>query len=46
MLAKRQAPGDAEKARDLLNKAHTVAAANGYGNVERRSAAALQHLGG
>jgi len=44
MLAERQAPGDIEKAQDLLTKAHSVAAANGYGNVERRAAAALQLL--
>jgi hypothetical protein len=44
MLAERGAPGDAEKARDLLMRAHTTAADNGYANVERRAAAALQHL--
>ena len=44
MLAERRAPGDTEKARELLTKAHSVAAANGYGNVERRAAAALQLL--
>jgi len=44
-LAERQAPGDAQKARDLLTKAHTVAAANGYGSIERRAADALQSLG-
>ena len=44
MLAKRRLPGDAEKARHLLTTAHTVAAANGYGGVERRSSEALQHL--
>jgi tetratricopeptide (TPR) repeat protein len=38
MLAERQAQGDIEKARDLLSKARTFAAANGYGNVERRRA--------
>ena len=32
------------KARDLLTKAHTAAAAHGYANVERRAAEALQHL--
>jgi hypothetical protein len=46
MLAERQVSGDTEKARDLLTKAHTVAVANGYGNVERRAAAALQLLDG
>ncbi len=44
MLAERQAPGDIEKARDLLTKAHTAAAAYGYGTVERRTAAALRGL--
>jgi hypothetical protein len=45
MLAERQAPGNTERARDLLIKAHAVAAANGYGNIERRAATALQLLG-
>jgi class 3 adenylate cyclase len=44
MLAERSAPGEAEKARVLLTKAQTAAAAHGYGNVERRSAAALKGL--
>jgi tetratricopeptide (TPR) repeat protein len=44
MLAERDAAGDAERARDLLTKAHTVASANGYGNVERRAAVALERL--
>ena len=44
MLAARQAPGDTANARDLLTKAHTVAAANGYANVERRATQALLHL--
>jgi hypothetical protein len=46
MLAERRGPGDAERGRALLTKAHTVAGANGYGNVERRAAAALQMLEG
>jgi hypothetical protein len=37
-------PGDAETARDLLTKSHATAAEHGYGNVERRAAAALQDL--
>ena len=45
MLLERGGRGDSEKGRDLLTKAHFVAAANGYGNVERRAAAALQGLG-
>jgi class 3 adenylate cyclase/tetratricopeptide (TPR) repeat protein len=44
MLAERRAPGDIEKARDLLTKAHAAAAAHGYANVERRATEALQHL--
>jgi len=44
MLAERQADGDTEKARDLLTKAQGAAAAYGYGNVERRAAAALRRL--
>jgi tetratricopeptide (TPR) repeat protein len=44
MLAERHAPGDAERARDLLTKAHAAAAAHGYANVERRAAEALEHL--
>jgi tetratricopeptide (TPR) repeat protein len=44
MLAKRRVPGDAEKARDLLGRAHTVAAANGYRVVDRQAAAVLQGL--
>jgi class 3 adenylate cyclase len=44
MLAERRGPGDVERARDLLTTAHDVAAAHGYGNVERRAAAALELL--
>ena len=46
MLAERGDPGDAQKAREFLIKARTVAAANGYGNVERRAAGALKLLAG
>jgi tetratricopeptide (TPR) repeat protein len=45
MLAERRAPGDIEKARELLATALTVAAANGYGSVEQRAEAALNLLG-
>jgi class 3 adenylate cyclase/tetratricopeptide (TPR) repeat protein len=45
MLSTRGAPGDAETARDLLTKARATAAEHGYGNLERRAAAALQDLG-
>jgi len=44
MLGERQAEGDTEKARDLLTRAHIMATANGYRNVERRAAAAIQDL--
>jgi tetratricopeptide (TPR) repeat protein len=44
MLAERRSPGDVERARDLLTRAHDVAAACGYGNVERHAVAALQIL--
>jgi len=44
MLAERRLSGDVEKSRELLTKAHTVAAAYGYGGVERRAAAALKRL--
>jgi class 3 adenylate cyclase/tetratricopeptide (TPR) repeat protein len=44
MLGERQAEGDAEKARGLLTKAHSVATANGYGTVERRAVTALRDL--
>ncbi len=45
MLAQRDAPGDRDRAHDLLTRARTVAAGRGYGTVERRAAAALQRLG-
>ena len=44
MHAERNAPGDAEKARDLLTKAHTAAAAHGYADVEQQAAEALDLL--
>ena len=44
MLADRDAPGDKDRARDLLSKAQT-AAAYGYGIIERRAIEALQDLG-
>jgi class 3 adenylate cyclase/tetratricopeptide (TPR) repeat protein len=44
MLANRESPGDIEKARDLLMKAHSSAATNGYGTVERRAGTALHLL--
>ena len=42
MLAKRKAEGDVEKAVDLLAKAQAAGVAYGYGNIERRAAAALR----
>ncbi len=44
MYAERGAPGDIEKARDLLTKAQSAAEINGFGTVERRAAATLQEL--
>jgi hypothetical protein len=44
MLAERRVLGDTEKARQLLTKARSVAAANGYKAVERRAGAALLGL--
>jgi hypothetical protein len=44
MFAERGAPGDAEKARELLTKAHTAGSALGYRGVERRAAAILEGL--
>ena len=44
MLAERDAPGDTERARDLLTAAHAAAVAHGYANIERRAAEALEHL--
>lgn len=44
MLASRRTPGDAEKALELLTKAHTLAATQGYRTVERRAGEALQLL--
>ena len=44
MLAEHSAPCHSEKARELLTQAHTAAITNGYGTVERRTAAVLQGL--
>ncbi len=44
MLTERSAPGDLDRARDLLRRAHTNAAANGYAYIERRATEALQRL--
>jgi hypothetical protein len=44
ILAERNAPGDAEKARDLLTSARTAAATHGYANIERRATKALRLL--
>ena len=44
MFVERNAPGDADMARELLTKAHTAAATNGYAKVERRATEALRHL--
>jgi len=44
MLAERRAPGDSEQARSFLTSARQAGSSNGYGNVERRAAQALQML--
>jgi class 3 adenylate cyclase/tetratricopeptide (TPR) repeat protein len=44
LLASRQAPGDVEKARQLLASAHEVATANGYAVVLRRADAVRHRL--
>ena len=42
MLADRRDPGDVQKARDLLTKAHSSAVSNGYGTLEQRATTALR----
>jgi DNA-binding SARP family transcriptional activator/tetratricopeptide (TPR) repeat protein len=44
MLLERDAPGDFERARDLLTAAHTVAVAHRYAGIELKAAEALEHL--
>lgn len=44
MLDERRAPGDAERARELLAKARATAAAHGYASVKNGAAEALGHL--
>ena len=46
MLVERRAPGDLDRARDLLAKAHGAAVAHGYGVIERRATDALQQVAG
>jgi tetratricopeptide (TPR) repeat protein len=45
MLADRGESGDIEKARDLLERAHAVAVAQGYAKVEQRASEVLSRLG-
>jgi class 3 adenylate cyclase/tetratricopeptide (TPR) repeat protein len=45
MLAERSAPGDTEKARELLTRSQNAASAHGYRTVARRAAAAFELLG-
>ncbi len=45
MLTQRGAPGDIDTARALLAKALSIAAAKGYGAIERRASAALEAVG-
>jgi tetratricopeptide (TPR) repeat protein len=42
MLIERNTSADLERARDLLSNTHATAAADGYANIERRAAKALQ----
>ena len=44
MLADRAAPGDTDRARELLQRAHDDAVTRGYGSVARRAEAALARL--
>jgi class 3 adenylate cyclase/tetratricopeptide (TPR) repeat protein len=44
MLAGRDAPGDGERAGELLSRAHASAVAHGYGSIERDAAEALRRL--
>jgi DNA-binding SARP family transcriptional activator len=46
MLARRGAPGDTTRARDLLSRARHAGATRGYAVVERRAAQELQELEG
>ncbi|MGA7418395.1 MAG: AAA family ATPase [Acidimicrobiales bacterium] len=45
MLIERRAPGDLDRARDLLARAHDAAVAHGYAVVQRRAADALHEVG-
>ena len=44
MLSARGGPGDLERARDLLSKAHAAAMSRGYASIARRATAALSEL--
>jgi hypothetical protein len=46
MLFERGRPGDRERSRDMLTRAHQAAVAHGYGNIERRATQILQLLDG
>ena len=46
MLVERSAPGDLDRARDLLAKAHGAAVAHGYGAIEVRASDVLQQVAG
>jgi hypothetical protein len=45
MLVQRGAPGDAQQARELLERARDVASARGYGALQVRAESALSGLG-
>ena len=44
LLAQRRDPGDLERARELLTRAHALGQAHGYGALERRAADTLAEL--
>jgi hypothetical protein len=44
MLADRRGPGDLQRARALLTRAHSAAVLNGYGTIEQRATTGLQLL--
>jgi hypothetical protein len=44
LLAERNSPGDGERARELVSRAHASALARGYGGIERDAAEALRLL--
>ena len=45
LLVERDAPGDAEQARELLERARDVAIERGYGALRQRAEGTLSRLG-